>query len=214
MLLKLIPSGFFSRQARKPEGVFGRYLMSYLFRKGNEALNRMVLSHMEITETDCVLEVGFGPGSLIKALLETAPGCRIYGIDFSRTMLQSASKLNQSGITSGQVQLILADSTHLPFPDHSFNKLCTVNTIYFWSNPQQQLKELYRVLKPGGKLVIGFRDAETLDSLNLDRQVFQLYSTTEVTELLNQSGFDYAQSFQRSDGPLPSKVAEGIKAKV
>ncbi|MGI9282383.1 MAG: class I SAM-dependent methyltransferase [Endozoicomonas sp.] len=212
MLLTLIPKGFFSRQARKPEGIFGRYLMSYLFRKGNESLNGKVLGQMGLSETDSILEVGFGPGSLIKAVAANVTSGKVYGVDFSRAMLQSACKLNQKNIDSGRVQLLFSDSIRLPFPDSSFDKLCTVNTLYFWPDPKQQLKEFLRVLKPAGKLVIGFRDSETLESLKLDSQIFNFYTSEEVAELLRQSGFDQVRLQQHPNIALSSMIAEGCKA--
>ncbi|WP_051786314.1 class I SAM-dependent methyltransferase [Endozoicomonas numazuensis] len=186
--------------------------MSYLFRKGNSGLNQMVFEQMVLSETDCVLEVDFGPGHLILAMLNTVTKGEIYGVDFSKAMLQEACKLNQNSIASGRVQLLLSDSAGLPFPDNCFDKLCTVNTLYFWPHPKQQLREFLRVLKPRGKLVLGFRDSEALESLKLDIQVFNLYTAPEVAGLLKESGFDQVKLQLQSGSTLTSLVAKGCKA--
>lgn len=57
---------YFSKQARKPTGIFGRFYMSRVFEKGNVELNALMYETLSIRDNDHILEVGFGTGLLIK----------------------------------------------------------------------------------------------------------------------------------------------------
>jgi ubiquinone/menaquinone biosynthesis C-methylase UbiE len=157
-LFKLIPPKFLSKQARKPSGWFGRVVMSRLFNKGNADLNDLVKDLLELQEQDSVLEIGFGPGTLIHQMAQITTQGVVEGIDFSETMLTLASETNKQFIASGRVKLQRGNCNAMPYSDESFDKVCTANTIYFWENPNETFKEIFRVVKSGGKLVVGFRD--------------------------------------------------------
>jgi len=62
-------------------------------------------------------------------------------------MLRQACKKNRLFIKTGRVKLKNASIDKIPFQDNEFNKVCTANTIYFWPNPHEDIKEIYRVLK-------------------------------------------------------------------
>ena len=61
-------STYFSKQAKKPSGIFGRLFMSRIFDKGNLELNNFVMETLAIKESDHVLEIGCGTGSLLKRI--------------------------------------------------------------------------------------------------------------------------------------------------
>ena len=79
------------------------------------------------------------------------------GIDHSGQMVGMAERANARLVAQGRVDVRLGDSSALPWRDRSFDKAFSVNTLYFWKNPCGDLGELLRVLKPGGRLVVGFR---------------------------------------------------------
>lgn len=79
-------SSYFSKQARKPAGLFGRFIMSRVFEKGNAELNALVYASLSVRDNDHVLEIGFGTGALIKKIAEHSKNGLIEGIDFSKSM--------------------------------------------------------------------------------------------------------------------------------
>ena len=109
---------------------------------------------LEVQTTDTVLEVGFGAGQAIKLAAEKASDGRVMGIDLSEVMVRVAIRRNAQAVKAGRVALAQGNMTALPFEDQHFDKIMTIHTFYFWSEPAQPLRELYRVLKPGGRLVI------------------------------------------------------------
>lgn len=212
-LFSLIPKRYFSRQASKPAGLFGRLIMTKIFNKGNADINKRVLQTLALTKTDTVLEIGFGPGLLIKAISDIVTEGHIHGIDYAKDMIDVATKTNADAIKRGQITLQLGNSEQLPYPDNSITKVCAVNVIYFWQNPKANLDEIYRVLSPGSKIVIGFRNAEQMQQLDLDPTIFNTYSNQAVLDCLQQSGFIDTEIIQYDDQPLVSFCAIGTKAK-
>ncbi len=163
-LFNLIPTKILSQQARQPSGLIGRYVMPILF-KSNTDLNDFVQESLELTETDDILEIGFGSGKLLNKIAAIAN--YVEGIDFSEIMVIKASKLNQHYIANNKLRIQLGECSNLPYANKFFDKVCSVNTLYFWDNPQIYLQEIFRVIKIDGKIVLGFRDKEQMNNLDL-----------------------------------------------
>ena len=75
------------------------------------------------------------------------------------------------------------------YKDNIFTKVCTVNTIYFWSKPENTIKKIASLLKPEGKFVVAFEDYKQLEQRKLNRNVFHLYSKDDVKNILINAGF-------------------------
>lgn len=179
---------YFSKQARRPSGLFGLFFMSRVFEKGNVALNDLMFETLSIQENDRVLEIGFGTGRLIqKIAARLDQGC-VEGIDFSKSMVAIAQKRNRKHIRSGKVQLHLGDFDAHPFEADTFDKIFTVNTIYFWQHPEKTMANIARILKPGGEVLIGFHDKSEMEKMPLNTDVFRYYSTDDVCQLLSVHG--------------------------
>jgi ubiquinone/menaquinone biosynthesis C-methylase UbiE len=129
------------------------------------------------------LEIGVGTARF------AAPLGVGYGVDPSPAMLEYAAQRGVEGRT--------ATAEELPFPDASFDHALVVTTICFVDSAARMLAEAYRVLRPGGRLVVGFIDRETplgqeylahqSESVFYRQAVF--YSAPEVERLLRDSGF-------------------------
>ncbi len=211
-IAQLIPSRILSLQAKQPKGLMGRYLMSKIFNQGNADLNTFVKENLQLNINDQVLEIGFGPGQLIQNMAAMVPQGKIHGVDFSKAMLQEATRRNQKYIHAGLIELKQAECRQLEFSAQSFDKVCSSNTVYFWKEPLVYFQEMHRVLKPGGKVVIGFRDKPQIQGLNLSKDIFNLYSQTDIVELLLKSGFVQAQIKEKPGQPFVSYCAVAHKA--
>ena len=209
---KLIPSRVLSLQARKPTGFIGRYLMTKIFNEGNADLNSFVMDMLELESKDRVLEIGFGTGKLIDQMAAITTGGVVEGIDFSEVMLKQAGKVNKHNISNGKVRLQRGECITLPYENESFNKLCSINTLYFWKDPDKYFLEMFRVIKPGGIIAIGFRDDKQMSSLNLSSDVFTTYSQIEVVSLLSNAGFSDARVAEKKGKPFLSYCALAAKA--
>ena len=207
----LNPLRFLSLQARNPTGLFGRYVMTGVFNIVNANLNSLVKQIMAPKRNDKILEIGFGSGKLIHEMAKTTTEGTVEGIDLSDTMLNQASKVNKQYISTGIVKLQKGECINLPYDNESFDKLCSVNTLYFLGDPDKCFQEMFRVLKHEGKIVIGFRDDIQMKDLNLNRDIFNVYSLDEVVDLLTASGFSDAQIVKKNGKWLMSYCAVATK---
>ncbi|MFK5968623.1 MAG: class I SAM-dependent methyltransferase [Candidatus Marithrix sp.] len=207
-LFNLIPTKILSQQARKPSGLIGRYVMPILF-KGNADLNNFVQESLELTKTDDILEIGFGPGKLLNEIALIANS--VAGIDFSAAMVAKASKINQQHIKNNKLRIQQGECKNLPYANNFFDKVCSVNTLYFWDDPQVYLQEIFRVTKIGGKIVLGFRNKEQMNNLDLSTDVFNTYSLDEVKKLLLNAGFSNINITEKIGKPFISYCAIASK---
>ncbi len=136
-----------------PTGIIGRMVgarMSYQHRPETN----WTISLLAIKPTDSILEIGFGAGRAIELMAAQAPSGYIAGIDLSHAMLHTASSRNAKAIKAGLVELKYGDVAALPFQDQQFDKLLSIHSLYFWPERADIMKELARVLKPGGMLAL------------------------------------------------------------
>jgi len=180
---------FFSEQTRNPSGLFGRVVMSKVFDLGNAALNSFMKQQLEPEENDHVLEIGFGTGKLLNEIAKLINKGLIEGIDISETMVKIAKRKNKKFISQGKIIIKHGDFEKESYDDNSFTKICSVNTIYFWSEPNLIIRKIFNILKPGGKLIFAFEDKEQIVHRALDFDIFHVYSENEIKELLKLNGF-------------------------
>jgi hypothetical protein len=95
-----------------------------------------------------------------------------------------------------------------------YTKICSVNTIYFWTNPEATVRNIARLLRPGGMLALGFENIAQLKQRRLDTVVFRFYSTSDVKTLLSAAGFtgvDTTQSIRVGSSVFHCTVAIKLK---
>lgn len=137
----------------KPEGLLGRIGGHILAMDKREPI-AWFIDLLNVWSHERVLEVGFGPGVSIAAL--SAKAAHVAGVDISDVMLEQARARNAQAIAAGRVELHQGSADRLPFADNSFDKALSINSIPIWPDPAAGLREIYRVLKPRGRLALGF----------------------------------------------------------
>jgi ubiquinone/menaquinone biosynthesis C-methylase UbiE len=191
---------FFSRQARKPSGLFGRFCAPIIFDKGNRALNQRMVGLVEASGSDRILEIGFGTGTVVCKMADALTDGVVEGIDFSDSMINLARKRNRHHVVAGRVQLIRGDFDEMSYEPDSFNSVCSANTIYFWPDPKATSDRILDILKPGGSLVLAFVGKESMKAKPLSKDVFSMYSPEDVHALLENAGFSSIE-IHHANGP-------------
>lgn len=148
-MISLSPT-LIDRIARRPGGLLG-YLF-YRFPFGHKAGFDLTLRHLPPRPTDTILEVGCGGGVFLKRAL--AFGCRAIGIDHSPDMIANTGRLNANAVAEGRLTLQQADAANLPVADAVVDKVYCLNAFFFFPQPQDSLREMSRVLKPGGRVAV------------------------------------------------------------
>ena len=202
---------FLAGQFRKPSGWFGRVVMPPLFNYFNNRINDRAIGELDVRLADVVLDIGFGGGYSLPRLAQRAPAGKVHGVDFSEPMVLQAERRFADLIRQGKLELRVGDVRALPYMDGTFNKVMTVNTIYFWPDPVQNLKEIRRTLKAGGRLVVAFRSRHHMERARALVQGFTLYEPEAVARLLREAGFrDVTLRSMDQNKPLDSNLAAGL----
>jgi ubiquinone/menaquinone biosynthesis C-methylase UbiE len=123
-------------------------------RPSNRKRNLWAVGLLEVQPTDRVLEVGFGPGIAIRALAGRATQGLVCGIDHSEVMVRHASRRNRTAVKEGRVELRLGSAADLSARDGVFDKVLVVNNFGMWPDPEQGLKDVRGLMRPGGRLAI------------------------------------------------------------
>src|SRR5690606_7121359 len=118
--------------------------------------------------------------------------------------------LNKEFINRGQAKFNLANAEELPFKNETFDKVLTVNTLYFWDNITGVFNEIKRVLKPKGELVITIRPKDEMDNYPITKYGFKTFNKPDLTTLLAENGFKVINAFEREEA---EREFAGIKMK-
>lgn len=104
--------------------------------------------------TGKVLDAGTGPGTLAREIARRFPRIDVYGVDLSEEMIRLAREHAQHEQLAERARFDTANIAHLPYPDRSFDAVVSTISMHHWYELEQPLRELYRVLRPGGRLWI------------------------------------------------------------
>lgn len=160
---------------------------------------------MLIEDNEHILEIGHGNAGHVKSILNRAQNIRYTGIDISGTMHNEAKRMNE--LFRDQTDFVLYDGEKLPFEDKTFDKIFTVNTVYFWKQPVDYLNEIYRVLKKTGTFVLTFGQRDFMEKLPFTKFDFTLYNTDEMEETVSKSYFNRMTVSEREE-EVKSKTGE------
>jgi ubiquinone/menaquinone biosynthesis C-methylase UbiE len=153
-------------QCKKPTGFFGRITL-WRMNKSHSKLTDWGLTHASVEPRFTVLDVGCGGGRTISKLAAMAAQGKVHGIDYSEESVAASRRYNAQEIRAGRVEIHLAGVEKLPFPDNTFDLVTGVETHFWWADNASGLREIRRVLKPGGTLILiaeVYKGADTLAS--------------------------------------------------
>ncbi|WP_343688576.1 class I SAM-dependent methyltransferase [Chitinophaga sp.] len=177
-----------AKQLRHPSGEDG-VTMGIQMNKSNRLIYEMTLGFLQLKAGDQVLELGMGNGHFIPALFEKENNIQYTGLDLSDVMVQEAIASNRDVIRAGRAQILEGTADAIPFEAGRFSKVFAVNVLYFWQPPAATLQEIYRVLQPGGEVVLAFRTKRTMEKLAFVDHNFTLYDPETVRKILQNIGF-------------------------
>ncbi len=144
------------RQFAHPRGLVGR-LIGHAMALEHRTLHREVVRRLQLEPDDRVLEIGFGPGTAIQLAAQQA--AHVSGVDISKEMVQQALQRNRAAVRDGRVDLREGSASRLPYPDASFTVVFEVNSLHHWDDQVQGMREVRRVLKSSGSVLLTLREA-------------------------------------------------------
>ena len=168
--------------------------MSALLNRGNRLITAHTIGDLNLKPGDAVLDVGFGGGVGLDMVLAHEPGVTLAGLDISGDVVKRARPRYRG------VELVEASVDTMPFTEARFDAVFAVNVVYFWPDLPAAYRELLRVLKPGGRLVLGVRPPATLARLEFSGSGHREWTPEQYAEALAAEGF-VATSARRMPDP-------------
>jgi ubiquinone/menaquinone biosynthesis C-methylase UbiE len=139
------------------------------------------LSQVQIGKNFTMLDVGCGGGRTIARLAKAAPDGRVFGVDYSEASVAAARRANKASIERGTVCVLPGSVSRLPFPEATFDLVTAVETHYYWPDLTADLREVLRVVKPGGQLVLIAETYKDLARHWMEAPAMMLLGATNLT---------------------------------
>ncbi|HET7106753.1 MAG TPA: class I SAM-dependent methyltransferase [Candidatus Acidoferrum sp.] len=140
-------------QVRKPDRFAGR-LFAMLMNRSHSKLTNWGLTHVQVAKSFSILDAGCGGGRTIEKLALMAANGKVCGIDYAGGSVATSRARNKDLIRAGRVDIQQASVSKLPFAANTFDLVTAIETQYYWPDLVNDMREILRVLKPGGTLVI------------------------------------------------------------
>lgn len=187
-----------TNQLKCPVGSEGKKL-GFLMNHSNKDMIDNGIEAIQLNKRNRILEIGPGNGAHLHSILEKDPGIRYFGLDISNAMIEEATRINENFIKDRKALFEEYDGEKIPFVHNFFDRILTVNTIYFWNNPELFLRELFRVLKPNGICVISFVHAATMKDLPFVNDSFECYDIPKIVQLITKTAFRHLNITKKTE---------------
>ncbi len=188
-----IAVGLLLVQVRKPMRGLGKPFL-WAMNGSHSKLTDWGLGHVEIGKRFQILDVGCGGGKTVQKLAAVATEGKVHGVDYSAESVAVSRRTNAEAIRAGRVEISQASVSNLPFPEACLDLVTAVETHYYWPDLAGDLREIRRVLKPGGTLCLvaetyrGGKDSEVARWVMAPLRG-ALLSVEEHRQLLAAAGF-------------------------
>ncbi len=190
-------------QLGRPHGVVGRGV-ALLLNRGNRQAVAGAVDAADVAAGNIVADIGFGGGLGLELLLQrVGPQGKVHGVEIAEDMLARARARFSTQIAAGSLTLANGSLTELPLAEKSLEAAITVNTVYFVPDLDACCAELARVVRPGGRAVLGIGDPDAMTRLPFTPYGFTLRPIDDVVTALRNAGFHDVQQRRLDDVAIP-----------
>ena len=186
--------------ARMPVGELGQQILDRM-NESHEMMAQWGVTHLDIKEDSKILDIGCGGGRNIQRFSQLiSDEGRVVGIDYSEVSVEKSFELNKEAIERGIVNVLHGSVSEMPFYDGTFDIVTGFETIYFWPDLINDLREVNRVLKKGGivffcnEAVYREGEMEKYDDL-VELLDMKIYPEEVLKESLEIAGFGDFKSY-------------------
>ncbi|MBR4898386.1 MAG: class I SAM-dependent methyltransferase [Prevotella sp.] len=178
-----------------PKGRMGRAMLKFM-NLCHAPLTNWGLNLVDIQDGWTMLDIGCGGGATLKRLLKRSQDAQVYGIDISDESVAKARKVNRA-LLDKQVFIQQGSAAKLPYEDGMFDLVTAVETVYFWPNLPECLKEVRRVLKPGSRFAIMVEVVDTDSMWTNVVEGMTAYPPKQLKQFLDDAGFVKTEIYRK-----------------
>ena len=179
-------------QAKNPNGILGSFMLK-IMNSAHIEMNKWALEKIKIKKDSVMLDVGCGGGKTLQLLSKVNTYGKIYGIDYSEQAVKDSIKANKLDVAAGKVHIQQASVTNIPFPENFFDIITAFQTHYFWSDLENSVKEIFRVLKQEGYFCIIAEEYK----INYHMKTYK--TKEDMEQLFKKVGFNTVEYYVNSD---------------
>ena len=186
--------GKYYRRGRNPKGFWGLRALKSMNGKHHRALPEWALAEVQIPDNATMLDVGCGGGANIARLLSKCNGGTVTGLDFAKLAVEVSMDVNNNAIVDRQCTIVGGNAIQMPLAKDIFDVATAFETIYYWPSFEVGCSEMFRVIKPGGTVLIANeRDGLAAEDSDLAREVggMRIYTPQEIEQALSAAGFTH-----------------------
>ena len=129
---------------------------------------------------------------------------KLYGVDYSETSIQCTIEENAADVASGKLTVVQASVSELPFETDMFDKVYSIESYFFWPDLENDIKEILRVLKPGGKVFIASNvqteDLSEEQQAEIEMLHMRIVSSEVFERLMKDAGYCNVKIYEQDAG--------------
>jgi ubiquinone/menaquinone biosynthesis C-methylase UbiE len=199
-------------QYRYPTGGSGRRVAANM-NQGHWNLTTWGLKYVNFKADSVIVDFGCGGGKTISRLAKRAVQSKVYGIDHSADMVEYSKQVNKKLIEKNRVEIFQNSVQKTVFKDDFFDLVTAIETYYFWPNLEQAFREIKRILKKGGCLLIisemikdGVYEVENAEIIA--KTQVHLVPLPEIQSMLYSAGFNSVKVFRKRKSDWNAVLAQ------
>ena len=140
-------------QCQRPSGLLGRFVL-WSMNSRHSKVTDWGLAQVAVGKSDTILDVGCGGGRTVSKLAAIATEGKVFGVDHSEESVAASKNFNAREIDAGRVEIKQGSVSQLPYGDGVFDLVTGVETHFWWPDLPGDMREVFRVVKPGGTVVL------------------------------------------------------------
>lgn len=196
----LVAGVYLARQVRKPSRWIGRPF-AWMMNRSHSNLTDWGLQHVQIDKNFTLLDIGCGGGRTIQKLAIIATEGKVYGVDYASGSVAASRKKNETPIRDGRVEIKQGSVSQLPFADIMFEVATAIETQYYWPDLPNDMREILRVLKAGGTLLVIAETYKGGKGSRVTGPIMRLLGSSSLSaenqrELFTKAGYTDVQIFE------------------
>ena len=176
-------------QCKNPTGFVGSIMIS-IMNVVHTRMRKWALKKIVIKEDAVILDIGCGGGKTINTLSKIVKSGKVYGIDYSEKAVENSVRINRKNVENGKVIISIASVSYIPFQENFFDVVTAFQTHYFWPDLENDVKEVFRILKQRGHFMI------VAEVYKINYHMKSYNSKEALQELFKKIGYINVQAYE------------------